>query len=120
MLKDFAASVPPVNRPSFFFHLGDVVYYYGEQQYYYDQFYHPYKEYPGPILAIPGNHDGITHPNGVSSLQGFISGFCDDKPRFWKEAGGIKRTTMTQPGVYFTLDAPLVSATSTISRSYSC
>jgi hypothetical protein len=27
------------NRPSFAFHLGDVVYDFGEEQYYYDQFY---------------------------------------------------------------------------------
>ena len=42
MLKDFAAGLPAASLPSFFFHLGDVVYYYGEQEYYYDQFYHPY------------------------------------------------------------------------------
>lgn len=109
MLKDFAPPNPAPGDPSFFFHLGDVVYYYGEGEFYYDQFYHPYKEYPRPILAIPGNHDGITHPNGAASLLGFISAFCDDKPRYWAEAGGILRTTMTQPGVFFTLDAPFVS-----------
>lgn len=110
MVKDFAASGGGNSQdPAFFFHLGDVVYYYGEQEFYYDQFYHPYKDYPAPILAIPGNHDGITHPNGAASLQGFISAFCDDVPRYWSFAGGIKRTTMTQPGVFFTLDAPFVS-----------
>src|SRR6202000_2152595 len=55
------------------------------------------------------NHDGITHPNGASSLEGFISAFCDDVPRFWSYSGGIKRTTMTQPGVFWTLDAPFIS-----------
>ena len=109
MLKDFAPGIPKENQPAFFFHLGDVVYYYGEDEFYYDQFYHPYMDYPGPIVAIPGNHDGITHPNGASSLHGFISAFCDDVPRYWNESGGILRTTMTQPGVYFTLDAPFVS-----------
>jgi uncharacterized protein YukJ len=109
MLGDFAPTVPAADRPALFFHLGDVVYYYGEGEFYYDQFYHPYMEYPGPILAIPGNHDGITHPQGADTLAGFISAFCDDKPRFWQQAGGIKRTTMTQPSVYFTLDAPFVS-----------
>jgi hypothetical protein len=29
----------PQNVPSFFYHLGDVVYSFGENQYYYDQFY---------------------------------------------------------------------------------
>jgi hypothetical protein len=108
MLKDFSANGSP-DDPAFFFHLGDVVYYYGEVEFYYDQFYHPYKDYPAPILAIPGNHDGITHPNGASSLAGFISAFCDDKPRYWSASGGIKRSTMIQPGVFFTLDAPIVS-----------
>jgi len=109
MLKDFGSGNSSAGDPSFFFHLGDVVYYYGEGEFYYDQFYHPYKDYPGPILAIPGNHDGITHPNGAASLLGFISAFCDDAPRYWSEAGGILRSTMTQPGVFFTLDAPFVS-----------
>jgi uncharacterized protein YukJ len=109
MLEDFAPGVLAADQPTFFFHLGDVVYYYGEDEFYYDQFYHPYKDYPRPILAIPGNHDGITHPDGQSSLHGFISAFCDDKPRYWSESGGILRTTMNQPGVYFTLDAPFVS-----------
>ena len=30
------------NRPSFFLHLGDVVYSFGESRYYYDQFYEPF------------------------------------------------------------------------------
>src|SRR6185312_5854769 len=42
-------------RPLFFYHLGDVVYYYGEASQYYSQFYEPYQLYPAPILAIPGN-----------------------------------------------------------------
>jgi uncharacterized protein YukJ len=109
MVKDFAPAGPAAGNPAFFFHLGDVVYYYGEGEFYYDQFYHPYKEYPAPILGIPGNHDGITHPDGAASLLGFISAFCDDKARYWAEAGGILRTTMIQPGVFFTLDAPFVS-----------
>src|SRR6202453_3074890 len=47
--------------PSFFFHLGDVVYYFGEATYYYDQFYEPFRNYPAPIVAIPGNHDGVVY-----------------------------------------------------------
>jgi hypothetical protein len=49
--------------PSFFLHLGDVVYSFGESQYYYDQFYDPYRNYPSPIFAIAGNHDGMVAPN---------------------------------------------------------
>jgi hypothetical protein len=108
MLKDFSTNGSH-DDPSFFFHLGDVVYYYGETEFYFDQFYHPYRSYPGPIFAIPGNHDGITHPNGAPTLAGFISAFCDDRPRYWAASGGIKRTTMIQPGVFFTLEAPFVS-----------
>src|ERR1700734_819193 len=47
--------------PSFFFHLGDVVYYFGESQYYYDQFFEPYRNYPAPIVVIPGNHNAVVY-----------------------------------------------------------
>src|SRR5580698_4884167 len=38
---------------SFWYHLGDVVYYFGQDQYYFDQFYDPYRNYNAPIFAIP-------------------------------------------------------------------
>jgi uncharacterized protein YukJ len=107
MVKDFAA--PKGEQPAFFFHLGDVVYYYGEEQYYYEQFYRPYKNYKGPIFAIPGNHDGITYNENMISLDAFQKAFCDDHSRHLQAASGISRTTMTQPGVYFTLEAPFVA-----------
>jgi uncharacterized protein YukJ len=95
--------------PAFLFHVGDVVYFYGEENYYYSQFYEPLKAYPAPIFAIPGNHDGITYNDSMVSLDSFQKAFCAEKPRRWVGAGGILRSTMTQPGVYFTLDTPLVS-----------
>jgi uncharacterized protein YukJ len=107
MLSDFQRD--PADQPAFFYHLGDVVYYFGEQDYYYDQFYRPYRKYPRPIFAIPGNHDGITYSTQMQSLGPFLSAFCDSAPEHWIASGGIARTTMTQPGVYFTLDAPFVS-----------
>jgi hypothetical protein len=107
MLKDFEAG--PADQPAFYYHLGDVVYYFGEQEYYYGQFYRPYRDYPRPIFAIPGNHDGITYSADMKSLDAFQQAFCDSAPNHWAGAGGIARTTMTQPGVYFTLDAPFVS-----------
>lgn len=58
MVSDFSEQ-NSVDVPSFLFHLGDVVYYFGEGSYYYDQFYEPYRMYPAPIIAIPGNHDGV-------------------------------------------------------------
>ena len=95
--------------PAFLFHVGDVVYYYGEQDYYYSQFFEPFRAYPAPIFAIPGNHDGITYNDAMVSLDAFQKAFCATTPQRWPGAGGILRSTMTQPGVYFTLDAPLVS-----------
>ena len=47
------------SRPSFLYHLGDIIYNFGESKYYYDQFYEPYRNYPAPIFAIPGNHDSF-------------------------------------------------------------
>src|SRR5258708_34783272 len=43
-------------RPAFFYHLGDVVYYYGEAPQNYPQFYEHYVHYPTPIFAIPRHH----------------------------------------------------------------
>jgi hypothetical protein len=56
MVSDFTEA-NAADVPSFFFHLGDVVYYFGEATYYYDQFFEPYRDYPAPIIAIPGNHE---------------------------------------------------------------
>jgi hypothetical protein len=95
-------------RPAFFYHLGDVVYFFGQERYYYDQFYDPYRDYAGPIFAIPGNHDGELFPSEpVSySLQPFYENFCSKTPGKDPAAKGFARTTMTQGGVYFTLNAP--------------
>jgi Calcineurin-like phosphoesterase len=102
------------DAPAFFFHLGDVVYYFGEAQYYYDQFYDPFRNYDRPIVAIPGNHDGAVFGAGASqpqvpTLEAFVRNFCAVTPGPSPDAGALVRSTMTQPGVYFTLDAPLVS-----------
>jgi len=100
--------------PAFFFHLGDVVYNFGEGQYYYDQFYEPFRDYDRPILAIPGNHDGAVFGDtpdtpSVKTLTAFLRNFCAETPGASPDAGGLVRSVMTQPGVYFTLDAPFVS-----------
>ncbi len=102
--RDAAAS-----RPAFLFHVGDVVYFYGEQDYYYSQFYEPLRAYPAPIFAIPGNHDGVIYNDLMVSLDAFQHAFCATQPGRWIGSGGILRSAMTQPGVYFTLEAPLVS-----------
>jgi hypothetical protein len=108
MVSDFTEA-NAADVPSFFYHLGDVVYYFGEATYYYDQFYEPYRLYPAPIIAIPGNHDGIIYPaDPTSTLQAFLANFCAATPAPSPDAGGLVRTTMTEPGVYFTLEAPFV------------
>jgi hypothetical protein len=103
-----------LNGPAFFFHLGDVVYNFGEAQYYYDQFYEPFREYDRPIFAIPGNHDGMVFGQSssapqVPTLAAFLTNFCAASPDPSPDAMTIARSVMTQPGVYFTLDAPYVS-----------
>jgi hypothetical protein len=99
--------------PAFFFHLGDVIYSFGEEQYYYDQFYEPFRAYDRPIFAIAGNHDGMVFGSGatpqVPSLAGFRANFCASKVGPSPDSGGLMRSLMNQPGVYFTLDAPFVS-----------
>lgn len=96
-------------RPGFFYHLGDVVYYYGEASQYYSQFYEPYQLYPAPILAIPGNHDGDVQDPSVPSLAAFVENFCAPTPRLTKEAGDVSRDAMTEPNVYWTLDTPFAT-----------
>ncbi len=108
MVADFSED-QAADVPSFFFHLGDVVYYFGEAAYYYDQFYEPYRNYPAPIIAIPGNHDGVLSPGSTApSLDAFLRNFCAAQPDHTQEAAGLSRTAMIEPAVYFTLDAPFV------------
>lgn len=108
--NDFHISTA-AKRPAFLFHLGDIVYNFGESAYYYDQFYEPFRNYPAPIFAVPGNHDSFVVPNtpkGSEPLTTFMRNFCASSTVVTQEAGSLHRTAMTQPGVYFTLDAPFV------------
>jgi len=108
MVADFSES-NAADVPSFFFHLGDVIYSFGEAKYYYDQFYEPYREYPGPVIAIPGNHDGVVYSGDAApTLDAFLRNFCSASPVHTPEAVGLLRTSMIAPGVYFTFDAPFV------------
>jgi hypothetical protein len=108
MVTDFKET-NAADVPSFLFHLGDVVYYFGEATYYYDQFFEPYRDYPAPILAIAGNHDGVVYPKDPApTLDAFLRNFCAASPAQSPDAGALLRTTMIQPGVYFTMEAPFV------------
>jgi hypothetical protein len=50
---DMAYSKRP-DRPSFFYHLGDVVYYDGESANYWPEFYEPYLNYHARSWRSPG------------------------------------------------------------------
>jgi len=102
--------LPMAQRPSFFFHLGDVVYYNGEPSKYYAQFYDPYDHYNAPIFSIPGNHDGDPLQNtSQKSLDGWIEYFMTNVPHVDPLSADAPRVTMSQPNVYFTLVCPFVT-----------
>ena len=106
------ANPDPAARPAFFYHLGDVVYFYGEADEYYSQFYEAYHQYSAPIFAIPGNHDGDlapTAPADLRSLTAFVENFCAPEAKPSREASDSGRDAMTQPNVYWTLDTPLAT-----------
>jgi hypothetical protein len=96
-------------NPAFLFHLGDVIYGPSKSEHYGERFYRPYRHYPGKIIAIPGNHDGESKSAADNpSLNAFIGNFCATSAAVPEQAAGsgIFRETMTQPGVYWMLDAP--------------
>lgn len=96
-------------RPAFFYHLGDIAYYFGEPKEYFPQFYDPYTHYPAPIFAIPGNHDGDITNGSPPSLTAFVNNFCAPVPQLTRDAGESGRDAMNQPNVYWTLEAPFVT-----------
>lgn len=51
--------------------VSDVIYPAGSANDYPDKFFRPYQDYPGPIYAVPGNHDWY------DGLGGFMRVFCD-------------------------------------------
>ena len=109
MEKDFTGA-DVTAYPSFFYHLGDVIYYEGETENYYPEFYEPYINYPAPIFAIPGNHDGDVDPQYPEpSLASFVRNFCSQTPVKTPESQDAPRHAMTQPNVYWTLETPLAT-----------
>jgi hypothetical protein len=99
------------SNPAMLLHLGDVIYGHGKDLLYRDEFYRPYKAYPGKIMAVAGNHDGEIFPGtDPHPLAAFLANFCAPTavvPPIASGAG-IFRETMTEPGVYWLLDAPFV------------
>ncbi len=102
-------TVDEADRPAFFYHLGDVVYFKGEKENYFPQFYEAYENYAAPIFAIPGNHDGMPPGDGEDSLGAFMRNFCSKDPVITPEALDVHRSAMTQPNCYFTLETPFVN-----------
>ena len=101
--------------PAFLFHLGDVIYNFGEAEYYYDQFYEPFRPTTGRSSRSPATTTAPSPTPTAARSRTFprcrLSSRTSAPPAPGKpqDAGGLARTTMTQPGVYFTLDAPFVS-----------
>ncbi|WP_119731136.1 metallophosphoesterase family protein [Thermomonospora amylolytica] len=84
------AVVPPMlaagGDTDFMVICSDVIYPGGEAADYEAKFFRPYAGYPGPIYAIPGNHDWY------DGLRGFMHVFCDlpgeHEPPPWRGATG--------------------------------
>lgn len=54
--------------------VSDVIYPAGDALDYYDNYFWPYRDLPGPIYAIPGNHDWY------DGLNGFMTHLCNADP----------------------------------------
>lgn len=105
METDFGTS--KADNPAFFYHLGDVVYYNGEVGNYGIQFFKPYQYYPAPIVAIAGNHDSSAPTEAEpANLDQFQAVFCADTPK--PLVPDFDRTSMIEPHLWFTLEAPFV------------
>ena len=112
MAKQYLHPEDPAGKPSFLYHVGDIVYHFGEAEQYEQQFFKPYKDYPLPIYAIPGNHDSDVNPanpNPYSSLAPFTSVFCGVEPRPVPFGSDTSRKSGIQPNVYWTLQTPVAN-----------
>jgi len=110
MIKQYQQTDGTGREPMFLYHLGDIVYNFGEASQYKRQFFEPYQKYPGPIFAIPGNHDSDVNPESrvsYKSLDPFRAVFCDKAPQTVAFSGGAERKSMTQPNVFWSLITPV-------------
>ncbi len=106
MVEDLARNAAGSPAPSFFYHLGDVVYFNGEVGDYYSQFYSPYERYTAPILSIPGNHDGDPVDASQTSLDGWVRYFMTRTPGIDPISRDAPRVSLSLPNVYWTLTTP--------------
>ncbi|HTB21496.1 MAG TPA: metallophosphoesterase [bacterium] len=110
-MEEEIKSADPGEAAAFLYLVGDLVYFNGESDKYYRQFYLPYQFYPGPIFAVPGNHDGEMDPGTSNdfSLEGFMRNFCAAAPGPSPDRGDTDRDAMAQPYCYWTLDTPFAT-----------
>jgi hypothetical protein len=110
-------ALPADQKPAFFYHLGDVVYFAGDIDKYGDNFYATYQNYPGFIVSIPGNHDcqpddpqdGPVDPT-KTPLDGWIQNFMSSTPTApGSMKTGAGRTQMDLPNVYWTFTTPFAT-----------
>ncbi|MCP2336199.1 metallophosphoesterase family protein [Actinomadura rupiterrae] len=128
------AVVPPLlsvgSDTDFLVVASDVIYPTGDTGDYEDKFFRPYAGYPGPIYAVPGNHDWY------DGLRGFLNVFCDldmdctpswNGPfawlarRLWRKSGAVDPVALAeiraryrgapsqravQPAPYWAIDTP--------------
>jgi len=71
-----ATAIHSVPRTDFLVLCSDLIYPAGDVNDYADKFYVPYAGYPGPVYALPGNHDWY------DLLHGFMFTFCDARMPF--------------------------------------
>ena len=105
MEADFTSQ--PGENPAFFYHLGDVVYYDFDPEDLTEQFLKPYQFLHEPIVAIPGNHDSsASSATDPGNLEEYMKVFCAKTTA--PLAPDFDRTSMTEPYLYFTFEAPYV------------
>jgi hypothetical protein len=117
MMTHDANTLPDNQKPAFYYHLGDVVYFAGDIIGYPDNFYQTYKDYPAFIVSIAGNHDcqpddpadGPGDPD-KTPLDGWVQNFMAKDPT---EPGSREvltgRTRMDLPNVYWTFTTPFAT-----------
>jgi len=112
MGKQYHQAKNPADKPSFLYHVGDIVYHFGEADQYERQFFTPYQDYPSTIYAIAGNHDSDVNQAAkvpYSSLYPFTSVFCGKTPRPVPFGTNLNRMSGIQPHVYWTLQTPVAN-----------
>lgn len=122
-----ANDAPPGGRPSFLYHLGDIVYKDDNAEdeagaiqsaMYRDQFFTPYADYNRPIFAIAGNHDGKrTTDRRISAIDHFLAQFCASGARPSRPPTG-RRPPVAQPYPYWRLSTPLAYIIGLYSNSH--